>query len=398
VKIAFVSPEFITEENYDGGLSNYLAKVGLGLTRLGHEVTIIVRSHVDEKLNWNGIDVRRVKIGGAPLFFLKNILREYRPVIDCLWQSWKFSRAIRRIHTEVAFDIIQYASYTATGLFRSKNTPSVVRISSYDPLLREAYGEEVNLPRRLLEYFELLSLKRSDAVFGPSLFLSHVIGERLEISIEVIQSPFVKVTDLQELQPYHDLLKGKKYLLFFGTLGKLKGVGTIAEIIRPLLENHPDLFFVFIGKDAGFQGQPIMHEIWKQAGPCRGRSLYLGKMQQAQLIPILENATAVVLPSHIDNFPNACVEAMAAARVVVGTRGTSFEELIEDGVSGFLVPPDNSEALLAKIKFILALDSKSLDRIGRAACQCVAELSGDIPILCHISFYERVIAARKVIK
>ncbi len=51
MKISFITPEFITEENYDGGLSNYLAKVGLGLTRLGHEVTIIVRSHTDEQLH-----------------------------------------------------------------------------------------------------------------------------------------------------------------------------------------------------------------------------------------------------------------------------------------------------------------------------------------------------------
>ncbi len=174
----------------------------------------------------------------------------------------------------------------------------------------------------------------------------------------------------------------------------MKGVATIAEIIRPLLEDHPDLFFVFIGKDAGFQGQPIMHEVWKQAGPCRGRALHLGKMQQAQLIPILENATAVVLPSHIDNFPNTCIEAMAAARVVVGTRGTSFEELIDDGVSGFLTEPGDSSDLREKIEKVLDLDARSLDRIGQNARGKTTELSGDFPLLRLVSFYENVVDAR----
>jgi glycosyltransferase involved in cell wall biosynthesis len=395
MKISFVTPEFITEDNYDGGLSNYLAKVGLGLKRLGHEVCIIVRSHTDEKLDWQGLDVYRVKIAGPPVPFLNNLLREYRQGIDCLWQSWKLNRSVAKINEQVKFDIIQYTSYTATGLFRIKCAPSVVRLSSYDPLLREAYGVKADLPRRLLEFIEKLAIKKSDAVFSPSQLLSKVAGERLKVPVDVIHSPFAEVSGTREHQPYLDLLKGKRYLLFFGTLGVLKGVGTIGEIIRPLLENHPDLFFVFVGKDAGFRGQPIIQEVWTQAGPSRGRVLYLGKMRQNQLVPIIENSLAAILPSHIDNFPNTCVEAMAAGRVVVGTRGTSFEELLEDGVSGFLAEPDNSSDLKEKIETVLGLDAMSLDRMGQKAKEGAAELSGDLALLSLVSFFEKVIDARK---
>lgn len=393
MKIAFVSPEFVSEENFDGGLSNYLAKVGLGLRRLGHEVTVVVRSHVDEEFDWQGIRVCRVKIGGPPFPFLNNVLREYRAVIDCLWQSWKLNRALLKLSKSIEVDIIQYASYTATALFRLKNIPSVVRLSSFDPLLREAYGVELDFPRRLLEYLESVSIKKADAVFSPSQLLSRVAGERLDISVDVIQSPFATMSGTRDSRPFAELLQGKRYLLFFGTLGRLKGVITISRMIRALLERHPDLFFVFIGKDAGYRGRPVMQEVWSQAGPCRGRVLYLGKMHQEQLVPILENATAVVLPSHIDNFPNTCVEAMFAGRVVVGTHGTSFEELLEDGVTGFLVTPDSPDELGGKVDYVLTLDSEILDGIGQNARRRAAELSGDVPLQHLVSCYKKVIAA-----
>src|ERR1051326_7456438 len=48
-------------------------------------------------------------------------------------------------------------------------------------------------------------------------------------------------------------------------------------------------------------------------------------------------SASVVLPSLIDNLPNSCLEAMGLGRVVIGTKGTSFEELITDEANGFLI-------------------------------------------------------------
>ncbi len=42
------------------------------------------------------------------------------------------------------------------------------------------------------------------------------------------------------------------------------------------------------------------------------------------------------LPSRIDNLTNTCIESMALGKVVIGTQGAIFEQLIEDGVNCFL--------------------------------------------------------------
>ena len=71
MRIAFVTPEFITEDCYDGGLANYLARISTRLAENGHEITVFVSSNVDEVLEWRGVSICRVAIGGAPCFPLQ---------------------------------------------------------------------------------------------------------------------------------------------------------------------------------------------------------------------------------------------------------------------------------------------------------------------------------------
>jgi glycosyltransferase involved in cell wall biosynthesis len=389
MRIAFVSPEFITEHNYDGGLANYLSRVTAALANLGHQVTVVVRSTVDEEFSWNGVRVRRVAIGGPPLYFLNALLRDIRVPLDWLWQSWKINRVLNDMHCREHFDVVQYASYTAPGLFRLRGTATVVRLSSYEPLLQEAAGLEPSLARRLQAVLEQIALKRADGVYSPSYLVAQAAMQNVRRSVAVIESPFMASdTELDE-QPYRDLLAGRRYLLFFGSIGLLKGIGTIATIIRTLLDAHQELSFVFVGKDLGHQGRPMMEQVWEQSGSFRGRVLYLGKMRQAQLQPIIRHAAGVVLPSRIDNLPNTCLEAMAQGKVVVGTYGTSMEQLIEDGVSGLLCSPDDPKGLLAAIETLLGNDEAWGREIGRSAQARIAQLTGPTVLDRLITFYRQ---------
>src|SRR2546428_10319797 len=53
----------------------------------------------------------------------------------------------------------------------------------------------------------------------------------------------------------------------------------------------------------------------------------------------------LVLPSLSEGLPNVVLEAMAHARAVVATRVGGVPEVVDDGVSGVLVPPANADAL-----------------------------------------------------
>ncbi len=85
-----------------------------------------------------------------------------------------------------------------------------------------------------------------------------------------------------------------------------------------------------------FNDGAMIDYVRAQAGALHYKIIYPGVLPHAQLLPIIEHASAVVLPSRIDNFPNTCLEAMACGKIVIGTRGTSFEQLIDDGISSFV--------------------------------------------------------------
>jgi glycosyltransferase involved in cell wall biosynthesis len=82
--------------------------------------------------------------------------------------------------------------------------------------------------------------------------------------------------------------------------------------------------------------------------------------------PILEATHIVVQPSLLEARPQAVLEAMAWGRPVVASRTGGLPELIEDQVSGLLVPPADTQAL-AQALGQLTRDPERRRRMGLAA-------------------------------
>jgi glycosyltransferase involved in cell wall biosynthesis len=393
MRIAFITPEYITEKNFDGGLANHLGRVCPMLVERGHQVIVIVASDEDGTFFKDGVEIHRVIVpsSGGPYWLHGLTFKRFREAKQWIRQSWALNQTFASVHRNNRIDIVQYSSYMATGLYRLKSVPSVIRLSSYERLLQQAYSLPESLNNRFKIYLEKKSLIQADAIFGPSNLVADAVMNDIGVKVQLIEPPFPDQLTNGDEKPFQDLLAGKKYLLFFGTVGINKGVPSIAEIIFPLLTTHPDLFFVFIGKDGGYLNHSMMEYVWKKAGSARGRVLYLGQMPQSQLYPILVGATAVVLPSRIDNLPNTCIEAMACNQIVIGTRGASFEQLIDDTVSGFLVSIDSPAELLSGINKALSLSSFKRLSVGIEAGRRISQLNPDIAVTNLISFYQSTI-------
>jgi glycosyltransferase involved in cell wall biosynthesis len=87
---------------------------------------------------------------------------------------------------------------------------------------------------------------------------------------------------------------------------------------------------------------------------------------------LLAGADICVVPSvWQDAFPNAVLETMASGKAVIATSVGGIPDMIEDGVSGLLVPPGDEAALTAAIT-ALASDAARRRALGRAARQRVA--------------------------
>lgn len=402
MRIGFVTSEFVTEHLFDGGLANYVYRVARTLRLLGHEVLVLTAAGNTESILHNGIPVQRVAIQDVREWKMPQrykrmsaLLRHrYDMAAKLLWQSWTLNRHLQRLSEEQAFDIVQYAHLAGVGFFRPRTIPAVVRLSSSTRLCYEKGGYGIRgIHVRQQEWMERRALLRADGIFGPSRRIAEHLTEELQRPVDIIESPFLLDVDHYDDTAFHLYLREKRYFLFFGSLCHIKGVRVIAEMLYRLLDRHRDLHFAFVGKEVpGQEGGPLMDVLLREAREHRGRIMHIPSLRHEQLYPIIRGAHAVLLPSRIDNFPNACIEAMAFGRVVVGTWGNGFEQLIDDGRSGFLCRVDDPNHLLEVSERILRMSDAERMMMGGRAVDRINELAPEKVGRELVRFYERTIA------
>jgi len=95
--------------------------------------------------------------------------------------------------------------------------------------------------------------------------------------------------------------------------------------------------------------------------------LWLGARPQEQVFQLYSIMDLFVMPSLYEGFGLTAVEAMAAGLAVVGTRIEGLSEIIEDGLSGYVVPvADDRELAKAMVSVLSRPDlARSMGQRGR---------------------------------
>ena len=97
-----------------------------------------------------------------------------------------------------------------------------------------------------------------------------------------------------------------------------------------------------------------------------------------------------VFPSMFESMSLVVPEAMASGMPVVTTRTCGMQDIIEDGVTGFLVPPRDSQTLASRIIDLLN-DPLLCSRLGQAAQKKARAITWD-KIACQtLQLYERLL-------
>jgi glycosyltransferase involved in cell wall biosynthesis len=124
----------------------------------------------------------------------------------------------------------------------------------------------------------------------------------------------------------------------------------------------------------------------------RERVQFLGERPDVERL--LPGMDVFVLSSREEGIPNALLEAMAAARPAVATAVGGTPEVLEDGRTGWLVPPGDPPALAAALDMALT-DRAEAERRGAAAQRATRErMSIDVMVGRHERFYLDALGGR----
>jgi glycosyltransferase involved in cell wall biosynthesis len=157
--------------------------------------------------------------------------------------------------------------------------------------------------------------------------------------------------------------------LLVGMVGRIshwKGQEILAEAAALVLQSHPDVHFVAVGSYFADES----HYLQKLESLISS----LGLDGRFHLADYRSNVTDVyraldifVLPSRKpEPFGRVTVEAMTQGRAVIATNHGGTVELIEDGITGILVPPSDPKSLAAAIELLLD-DQPLREKMGQAA-------------------------------
>lgn len=179
--------------------------------------------------------------------------------------------------------------------------------------------------------------------------------------------------------------EGERFrLLYVGQLHFRKGLRYAIEAFRAL--KHPGKELVIVGpaaKVTGLEGVSIPDGV-----------TFTGVLKGAALTNAYASASAFVLPTMEEGLALVLGEAMVAGLPIVATNHSGGDDLINDGVEGFIVPAGDADALA--VAFQKLADSPDLrDKMGKAAIARARELGNwDVAAGKLIDGFSSVLAAR----
>ena len=386
VRICLISREY-PPETHIGGIASYTYKTAVALARLGHEVHVVTAARMPAtEYDENGVRVHR----------MEELLVKPRE-----WRAIAHAQLVARTISELPgrFDVIQACEWGGEAAWYAlkpkRRAPLVTRLATPLFLVDQLNQNLRHVTRRLVfRYMEYSQTHRSDGIISPTHALANIVCQRWRIDpgrVTVVRTGIDPLSvSAKNDCPLPAMLSGENYLLYFGRLEERKGVHILGMALPAVLEAHPALKAVFVGDELGYRGVGMREAIISMNQQYADRIIFLPRLPQRELFPIIRAAHLVVLPSLWENLANTCLEAMQLGRPVVATRHCGFEEVIEDNVSGFLVEPGDAKALALRILEVLD-DRSLLDRVGAGALRRMANFAIDPMAMQLADYYARLV-------
>ncbi|HZB87189.1 MAG TPA: N-acetyl-alpha-D-glucosaminyl L-malate synthase BshA [Terracidiphilus sp.] len=266
------------------------------------------------------------------------------------------------------------------------------------PFVTTLHGTDITLVGLDRSYLPITrySIQQSDGVTSISSYLKDKTVQHfgIERPIEVIPNfvncevykPFADESARMEAR--RRLAKpDEAILIHLSNFRPVKRVVDVVKVFARVTEQVPArLMLVGDGPDRS-AAEWLAHDLGIQ-----DRIHFLGKQERVnELLPL---ADLMVMPSELESFGLAALEAMACKVPTVATRVGGVPELIDDGVSGLLFPVGEVKAM-AEGAIALLKDRAKLETMRDEARQTARTRFCSTLVLPHyVEYYERVLAAQ----
>lgn len=350
-----------------GGAERYITDLSEEMARRGHEVDLFTSRSVDY-MTWKNILPARETINGVHVRRFKSLTRRghtWRALDIGLGNYWTdrsqiyepfifygngpvmpglFYTVATQAHRYDIMHINQlhYAhAATAYAAARMRNLPVVIT-----PHLHAEQRDTYDV-----SYLQ-------DILHGSEVIFTDTVGEN-DFLLSLGFPPLQVVTcggslNLAQFPPQETSAARAQLgiptdafvVLFLGRKTRYKGLEPSVRAFMALCESHPNAFFVAMGPET-----ETSLKLWRELGKMPNL-LVRDRVEDAERLTALAAADVLLLPSTGEAFGIVYLEAWAYHKPVIGSPITAVKALISDGVDGWLIEPEQVEAITQRLAWL----------------------------------------------
>lgn len=189
------------------------------------------------------------------------------------------------------------------------------------------------------------------------------------------------------------LANDERVLLFVGRIDQIKGIDTLVDAIEVMAKRGDRVTTLLVGGDLDPDGSPVGPLAQVEAEAVRrgivGSIRFVGSQPQDRLPTFYSAADVTVVPSRYESFGLVAVESMACRTPVVASRAGGLRFTVEDGVTGYLVEPDDANGFADAI--VRVLDDPALRlQLGECAWESAQRFSWENVASSVVHVYRRL--------
>lgn len=369
MNVCFLSREYPPRIN--GGVGVYIYEMARTLTELGHTAHVITQASEGEEENIeDGVYVYRVKPVKLPVFlFIRNNLAR---TFERLEYSFAVSKKLKQIVKKKQIDVVESTDARIEGFWYyliHKKPALLIKLHTPESIIFDWNNIPRSLDHSILKIIEEFWFMKARKLLCISAEMPHVLSKYYKYDFRgIIQLPNPVNVDLFK-PDWNSESRQERSILYAGRLEFRKGVHVLIRVIPEILKEFPGAKFIFIGRDDGMK--PYMLRKIKEFA-CEKNTLFLDHLPRNELPGYYQKSSLCVIPSLWENFPYACLEAMACGKPVVASCVGGITEIIENGINGVLVAPGSVKELARAIIGLLR-DKPLADKLGKAASESITE-------------------------
>lgn len=271
------------------------------------------------------------------------------------------------------------------------------------PSIYHVRGTSFATPRRVCDVVVGAINKLSDEIIVISKAVGEIFYERgIRDKVSVIFNSLDPVAfdrvDAASVATLRRELTGSGNEPLVATVGRInprKGLECFVRAASLVARERPEVRFAVVGDTADASEEEYLRSLQELAASLGISDRLVFAPARRNIVELMSAIDLFVMTSVNEGFGRVIIEAMAARRPVVASEVGGIPEIVEDGVTGKLAPPDHPVEFAAAVSSMLA-DPAMLSVMGEAGRRRVESHFSDaanVPSVMKI--YQRVLSSRE---